>query len=317
MELLICSALGQQNDQPQHNQQNNQQPNNGDCEPNRTNENRQIKHLDETASSHTNSILNNNSTPLSRDLNRKSTHRDVNREASREMQSREIDRELKKDINNLNKQATLAALVASMNQFSNTVNNQLAGNQHINNQLINSQLTNSQLNSNQQSGSQLSGHSNQISNQNQMSAGNHLSNSQLSNSQVTNSQLINNQLMNSQFSSNQQLHNSLTFDNVKNLLLSQRKTDRQQENIFSGGFQNLLTNLKLSINSNNDNYHNSSNNTLASPNWRPIRSNAQNMITSAKQTGPASWIDRSKLGKVAAQSMYFLANFFVDSIFKD
>lgn len=131
--------------------------------------------------------------------------------------------------------------------------------------------------------------------------------------QFNNNQFSNSQLMNNQFNQTaNQLQNSIALDNVKNLLLnSQRKNEIKDHNIFSGGFQNLLTNLNLSINNQNDNYQqpntpNAQNAIASPPNWRPVRStNAQNLITSAKQTGPASWIDRSKLGKAATQSKHW------------
>lgn len=219
------------------------------------------------------------------------------------------------NLGNLSKQATLAALVASMNQFSNQLppGQQLASNPASGNQLnhfANSNLSGA-LSGNLPNQLSNSGpHANSLHPSGQF-INNHLLSNQFSTGNHSASQHSGGQLPDGHLLSSQQLHNSLTFDNVQNLLLSnQRKADLQENSIFSGGFQNLLTSLNLSIGSTNNEtagfQQNASSNTIASPNWRPIRSNAQNIITSAKQSGPASWIDRSKLGKVAAQSMYSL-----------
>ena len=353
MELLLFSALGQQNGQQS-----------GDSEPAKSNEqmkNDKIGYLNNRSSSPMQREANKES---ARDFQRDTVGRENLRENLRASESardgglRE-NRGNSKDLSNLSKQATLAALVASMGQFSNQITgNQLTSNQlpgqltgnptsgnqlnpftnlsgalstglsnqmssQLSNQLSNQlsksaphanslhpsgQFINSQLISNQFSSGQLSGanHSTNHQSSNPLSSqlSNQLSNqlsSQLS-SQLSN-QLSGGQLSDAHLLNSQQMHNSLTFDNVKNLLLNQRKSDA--ENIFSGGFQNLLT--SLSVGSTNETGFQQSTNTIASPNWRPIRTNAQNIITSAKQSGPASWIDRSKLGKVAAQSRCFFS----------
>lgn len=348
MELLLFSALGQQNGQQS-------------TDPAKSNE--QQKSLNDKIS-YTSSLLNNSSSsPMqsTRDLQRADAVRDNVRDSVREnlrenlrasesaRENRGNVRELvrEKDLNHLSKQATLAALVASMGQFSNQPNqinqvnqmnsinqqsaSQLANNPTPANQLgnhfanfhqqnlsagLSNQLSNSAAHMNSPNNPQAGGqfiHNQLISNQysgGQLSGGNHHSGSHHSGNHQAGNQFSGNQLSDAHLLNNQQLHNSLTFDNVKNLLLNQRKNDLPQENhnIFSGGFQSLLTSLNLSVNStqNETGFHSSSStaNTIASPNWRPIRTNAQNIITSAKQSGPASWIDRSKLGKVAAQSMY-------------
>ena len=318
MELLLFSAFGQQNGQQS-------------AGPDKPNE--PMKNSNEKMA-YTSALLNNrSSSPMQLEAN-KEPARDFQRDAVREnlreraneaaresglREARGNSREQARDkgLSNLSKQATLAALVASMSQFNKQqLPGQLAGNQLTGNHfpgslssqlspgLSNQQLSGSPAHSNSlhPGGQFISNINNQlISNQ---FSGNHHPGNQLP-SQLSGQ--LSGQLSDGHPLANQQLHSSLTFDNVKNLLLTNQRKGDTENSIFSGGFQNLLTSLNLSVGSANNEsgfQPNASANTTASPNWRPIRTNAQNIITSAKQSGPASWIDRSKLGKVAAQSMY-------------